>query len=137
MARTGFAIALAVALLVGCGKDTTSPEDEGRAAVEGYAKAFAGRDYQALCDDYFDPKVVAALERSGLPCESAIRPKVSSTRHPRLEIRRIELHGDTAKVSVHTTADNEAPADETLALVKARGRWRITPLSAGPQPVAP
>ena len=119
----------------GCGKE--SPGDEVRAAVDGYAKAFADRDYQALCDVYFDPKVVAGLERSGLPCESAIRPKVSSTRNPKLAIRSVTVDGERAKVVVHATADGEAPTDQTLALVKTRGIWRITPLAAGPQPTGP
>lgn len=137
MARTAVALAVALAALAaGCGK--TSPEDEVRATVEGYAKAFAERDYQALCDEYFDPQVVSGLERSGLPCESAIRPKVGSTRNPKLEIRRVRFEGETAKVDVHTTADGEVATDDTLALVKdGEGRWRITPVAAGPEPVAP
>lgn len=139
MARTALPLAAVLLALAGCGGKTT-PEDEVRAAVEGYAKAFAGRDYQALCDVYFDPKVVAGLERSGLPCEAAVRPKVSSTRNPRLEIRRVTIEGDEAdraKVVVHTTATGEPPSDDTLALVKTRGSWRITPLAAGPQPTGP
>lgn len=137
MARTAVALAVALAALAaGCGK--TSPEDEVRATVEGYAKAFAERDYQALCDVYFDPSVVSGLERNGLPCESAVRPKVSSTRNPKLVIRRVSVEGDVAKVEVHTTADGEPASDDTLALVKDRdGRWRITPVAAGPEPVAP
>ncbi|MEJ7783354.1 MAG: hypothetical protein WKF96_01035 [Solirubrobacteraceae bacterium] len=138
MARTAVALAVALALPMAAGCGETSPEDDVRAAVEGYAKAFAGRDYQALCDVYFDPQVISGLEASGLPCESAIRPKVSSTRNPKLEIRRITVNGDSAKVEVHTTADAESPTDDTLALVKDReGRWRITPLAAGPQPGGP
>jgi ketosteroid isomerase-like protein len=135
MARTAVALAAVLALVAGCGK--TTPEDEVRSAVQGYAKAFAERDYQALCDVYFDPKVVAGLERSGLPCESAIRPKVSSTRNPKLTIRTVSVDGDTAKVQVHTTATGELATDDTLALVKTAGRWRITPLGAGPQPTGP
>jgi len=135
MARTAVALAVALALTAGCGK--TTPEDEVRSTVEGYAKAFAERNYQALCDIYFDPQVVSGLEASGLPCESAIRPKVSSTRNPKLDIRRITVDGDSAKVEVHTTADGELATDDTLALLKDRESWRITPLAAGPQPVGP
>lgn len=136
MARIAVAATILALLAGGCGEEAT-PRDEVRAAVEGYAKAFAERDYQALCDVYFDPKVVAGLERSGLPCEAAIRPKVSTTRNPKLRIRRLTVTGDRAKVEVHTTADGEAPTDQTLALVKVRGAWRITPLAAGPQPIGP
>jgi ketosteroid isomerase-like protein len=138
MARTAAVLAVAAALLAGCGKGKDDPEGDVRSAVQGYAKAFATRDYQALCDTYFDPKVVATLEASGLPCESAIRPKVSSTRNPRLLIRKVKVDGKTARVTVHTTADGEAATDDVLALVKTRGLWRITPLgTTGPEPVGP
>lgn len=135
MARTAVSALLLALLAVGCGK--TTPSDEVRDTVEGYARAFAERDYQALCDVYFDPKVVAGLEESGLPCESAVRPTVSTTRNPKLTIRRVTVDGDRAKVEVHTTADGEKAVDQTLALIKTRGSWRITPLAAGPQPTGP
>lgn len=135
MARTALSALVLALIAAGCGKAT--PSDEVRATVEGYAKAFAERDYQALCDVYFDPQVVAGLENSGLPCESAVRPTVSTTRNPQLTIRRITVEGDRAKAEVHTTADGEKPTNQTLALIKTRGVWRITPLAAGPQPTAP
>jgi ketosteroid isomerase-like protein len=129
--------AAALAALGGCGSGVT-PEDEVRAAVEGYAKAFAARDYQALCDRWFDRKLVTGLEQAGLPCEAAIRPKVSTTRKPTLEIRRIAIDGDTAKVDVHTTAQGEPPADDTLALVKGDDGWRLTTGGAtAPEPATP
>lgn len=136
MARTALALAAVLAVITGCGK--TTPQDEVRAAVEGYAKAFATHDYQALCDTYFDPKVVSGLERSGLPCEAAVRPEVVGTVKPTLKITSIEIHGATAKVRVHTTAQGQEPADDTLALVRVKGAWRITPLGGnGPQPTSP
>ena len=123
--------------MAGCGGGQT-PEEEVRAAVEGYAKAFAERDYQALCDRWFDRKLVTGLERAGLPCEAAIRPKVSTTRKPTLEVRRIVVDRDTAKVDVHTTAQGEPPTDDTLALVRADGEWRITTGGAtAPEPATP
>lgn len=138
MARTAVALGLLAVVASGCGKEGADPEQQVRAAVEGYAKAFAKHDYQALCDTYFDPKVVAGLERSGLPCEAAIRPKVSATRNPKLEIRRISVDGKIAKVTVRATADDEPTTEDTLALVNTRGSWRITPLgSTGPEPVGP
>lgn len=138
MARSAVVLAVAAALLAGCGKDSATPEDEVRAAVEGYAKAFAERDYQALCDTYLDPKVIASLERSGLPCESALRPQVSATRNPKLAITSVKIDGKVARVVVHATADGEPPTDQTLALVETKDGWRLTPLGVtGPAPVAP
>jgi len=137
MARAVLAACAAVVVLAACGKGA-DPQDEVRAAVEGYAQAFAARDYQALCDRWFDRRLVTGLERAGLPCEAAIRPKVSSTRRPTLEIRRIVVQGATAKVDVRTTAENEPPADDTLALVRADDGWRITTgAETGVEPATP
>ena len=128
--------AVLVALLAGCGK--TSPEERVRATVKGFADAIARRDYQALCDDFFSTSLISGLERAGLPCEAAIRPTVGSTRDPKLEIRAVEVDGDRAKVRIHTTAAGQPPSDDTLALAREHGDWRIASLAeAGPQPLAP
>ena len=76
--------AAALALLAGCG---SSPEDQVRSTLHGFADATAKRDYQALCDDYFSPALVDQVEQAGLPCEAAIRPEISATQKPKLDIR--------------------------------------------------
>ena len=135
MARTAVLIAIA-ALASGCGK--SSPADEVRSTVEGFAAAIADHDYQALCDRYFATRLVSGLERAGLPCEAAIRPQIGATRKPTLEIRSIAITGDRARVRVHTAAENQPPSDDTLALARERDGWRIASLAeAGPQPLAP
>jgi ketosteroid isomerase-like protein len=135
MVRLGVALLAAIAV-AGCGGP--SDQDEVRATLAGYAKAFATRDYQALCDRYFDPKLVSGLEQSGLPCEAAVRPEVSALRKPSLKIGKVTVDGDRATADVHTTAANQPPADVTLALVHADGRWRIaSTVTTGPQPAAP
>jgi ketosteroid isomerase-like protein len=136
MARTG-AVVLVCALVIGaCGGP--SAEDEVRKTLAGYAKAFAEHDYQALCDTYFDPKVVAGLEATGLPCEAALRPAVGALKKPTLAVRSVKVDGDRATAAVHTTAENEPPADVTLALLHKDGRWRIaSTTAAGPKPAGP
>jgi ketosteroid isomerase-like protein len=125
----------ALVLLAGCGEDAATPEDDVRATLAGYAKAFAGRDYQALCDTYFDPRLVSGLEQAGLPCESALRPEVGSLREPKLEVRKVTVDGDNATAEVHTSAANQSPADVTLALRRTEGQWRIvSTVTVGPEP---
>jgi hypothetical protein len=46
------------------------------------------------------------------------------------------VNGDKALVSVHSTASNQPPSDDTLSLVKQKGKWKISSL-AQPQPQAP
>lgn len=136
MARRATLIAIVALVAGGCGK--SSPEDEVRSTVKGFADAIAQRDYQALCDDYLSTSLISGLERAGLPCELAIKPEISATEKPRLEIRTVDVEGDRAKVAVHTTAANQPASDDTLALAREQGRWRIASLAeAGPQPLGP
>jgi ketosteroid isomerase-like protein len=125
-------------VVLGSGCGASSPDDEVRSTVEGFAAAIADRDYQALCDRYFSTPLVTGLERAGLPCEAAIRPQIGTTRKPTLEIRSIAVTGDRARVRVHTEAANQPPSDDTLALARERDGWRIASLAeAGPQPLGP
>jgi hypothetical protein len=125
-------LAAALALLAGCG---SSPEDDVRSALKGFAGATAKRDYQALCDDYFAPALIDQVEQAGLPCEAAIRPEISATQKPKLEIRSVKVDGDKALARVHTSAANQPPSDDTIQLVKVKGSWRIASLAeTGPQP---
>ena len=124
----------ALAGLAGCGGGK-SPADAVRATLAGFAQATARHDYQALCDTYLAPALVDAVEQSGLPCESAIRPEISATKQPTLTIKGVEVHGDKATAQVHTTAANQPPSDDTIALQRVNGVWRIASLATvGPQP---
>ena len=136
MARTAIVAGIVLALTAGCGR--ASPAEQVRSTVEGFAGAVARRDYQALCDTYLSTRLIGGLESAGLPCEAAIRPEVGSTEKPTLEIRSVDVRCDRARVRVHTTAANQPPSDDTLALARERGRWRIASLAeAGPQPLGP
>ena len=129
--------ALAALLLAACG--AKSPEDQVRSTLAGYAKAVAARDYQAICDTYLSPKLADGVEQNtGLPCEAAVRPEISATTKPTLTVRHVEVHGDHATAQVHTTAANQPASDDSIALARVDGRWRIDSLAtAGPQPGGP
>ena len=138
MARIALACVAALAL-AGCGDDDRVPaEQQVRITLEGYADAFAKRDYTALCQVYLDRDLVAGLEKRGLNCESALKPEVTTLRDPKLEVRAIKVDGDRATADVHTTAANQPPADVSLALVLRDGRWQISDtVEVGPEPAAP
>lgn len=136
MARTACAILATLAVLAGCGKST--PDDDVRTTLEGFGRAIAARDYQALCDVYFSSRLISGLLRAGLPCEAAIRPEIGATEKPKLTIRSIEVDGETARARVYSEAANQPPSDDTIALTLEDGRWRVASLAeAGPQPLGP
>ena len=138
MPRTGRLLLAAVALAVPAGCGGGSPADAVRATLAGFAKATAQRDYQGLCDTYFAPKLVDEVEQTGLPCEAAIRPEISATQKPTLKVKAVQVHGDSATAQIHTTAANQPPSDDTIALVRVSGKWHISSLAtAGPQPSGP
>ena len=131
-------IAVAVVALAACGKQERTPEGDVRATLEGFAKAVLERDYQALCDRYFSPSLITGLERSGLPCEAALRPEISATNEPRMRIGAITVEGTTARAEVRTEAANQPPSDDVVALKLEEGAWRIAALNdVSPQPVLP
>jgi ketosteroid isomerase-like protein len=135
MRRLAVALA-AVAAIAGCGG--TSPEDAVRATLQGYGKAFAAHDYQAICDRYLAPKLVDGVEQRGLPCEAAIRPAIHDAVKPVLAVRSIKVSGDAATAQVHSTAANQPPSDDTISLSRVNGTWYIAgTVSTGPEPTAP
>lgn len=132
------AIAIAALVLAGCGKEGRTPEGDVRDTLEGFAEAVRERDYQALCDRYFSPALITGLERSGLPCEAALRPELSATNEPEMTIGAITVEGTTARADVHTEAANQPPSDDVIALRLERGDWRIASLAdTAPRPVLP
>lgn len=125
-----------VTVVAACGG--RAPEDAVRATLQGYAKAFAAHDYQAICDRYLAPKLVDGVEQRGLPCESAVRPAIAAAERPVLAIRSIAVKGDAATAQVHTTAANQPPSDDTISLSRLNGTWYIAGMvTIGPQPVVP
>src|SRR3954470_16863549 len=131
-------LAVALVFLAGCGGSGASPEDAVRSTLAGYAKAFAARDYQAICDRYLSPKLIDGVEQRGLPCEAAVRPALKETDKPVLAVRSIKVSGDTATAQVHSTAANQPPSDDTISLSRVHGTWYIAgTVKTGPEPTAP
>jgi hypothetical protein len=131
-------LVVVVVVLAGCGKDEPTPQDDVRSTLEGFATAVLERDYQALCDRYFSPSLITGLERSGLPCEAALRPELSATNEPHMTIGDITVNGTTAEAQVHTEAANQPPSDDVVSLKLEEGAWRVAALAdVSPQPVLP
>jgi len=71
-----------------------------------------------------------------VPCELALKTGFSGVKDPKLAIKTIAVNGDRALVSVHSTASNQAASDDTLSLIKEKGKWKISSL-ARPEPQPP
>ena len=101
-----------------------------RTVVERFAAASASKDYQTICNDLLSRALVARVEEVGLRCETALQRGLGEVQAPKLEIRQVRVNGGRALVSVHSTAQGQAPSDDALQLVKEHDQWRIAALAA-------
>lgn len=123
------ALAVLAVTVAGCGgAGGPSDEQQVRTALQGFGRAVTDRDAQALCTRILAPKLVEQIESVGLPCPVAVRGFFSA-RSPRLTVDRVRVRGPHATARVRTTAANQAPSVDTIALTQVAGRWRIA--SAG------
>jgi len=120
--------ALALLVLVGCGEQGPTPEEQVRSTVTEFGRATASKDYQALCDRILAPSLVEDVESIGLPCEVALRQGLGDVREPRLTIGRIVVREDEATAEIRTSASGEEPSRDTLRLVNLDGTWKISSL---------
>ena len=85
--RPALAAALAAAaLLAGCGDSGPTATEQVRTTLDEFGRATAAKDYQALCDEVFAPRLVDKLGQVGLPCELAMQRSFEDVENPRLTI---------------------------------------------------
>ena len=128
------ALLVAVLTLAACGKER--PTQAVRKSVEHFGKDVAKQDYNDLCKNVLAANLISALEGSGVPCELALKTGFSGVKDPKLAIKSIAVNGDRALANVHSTASNQPASDDTLSLIKEKGKWRISSL-AKPEPQPP
>jgi ketosteroid isomerase-like protein len=121
------AVLAAAALLSACGR---GEEREVRDTLERYAEAVERKDYQALCDDLLSRDLIENLRRVGKPCEIALQDGFEDVQGPTIEIKRIEVDGDTASAVARTDAANQDPSEDTIRLAKEDGDWKIFDLTS-------
>ena len=131
---TRLALAVAVLTLAACGKERAT--EAVHKTVDRFGKAVADHDYQELCDDLLAGNLIEALEERGVPCELALKTGFGDAKDPKIAVKTVAVNGDRALVSVHSTAANQPPSDDTVSLVKEHGKWKISSL-ARPEPQPP
>ena len=129
MRRALAAAALAAALLAGCGSGP-SAQEQVRSTLDELGRAISAKDYQALCDKVFAPKLVEKLTQVGLPCEIAMQRSFEDVQNPRLTIGKITVAKDekSASAEVRTSASGQSPSQDTVELVPVEDGWRVSSL---------
>ncbi len=123
--------ALALAACGGGGSPKRSDADRVRDTLTAFAQASAKHDYRRVCADLLAKPVIDSVRRAGVSCESAMKSALQGVQAPKLEVRQVTVKGDRASAEVHTTAANQQPSDDTVALVREGASWKIGALGGG------
>ena len=86
----------------------------------------AGR-FGEICDELFTR--AARTRAGGKDCASLLRSATEDVRGPRVRLLSIRVKGQAAEARVRTRSAGERAVDETIALRRERGRYRIASLS--------
>jgi hypothetical protein len=129
------AVALVLAALAGCGgEDTPSDTEQVRSTLVEFGKATAAKDYKTMCTKLLAPALLAKLRQVGIGCEQALEQGLGEVKSPKLSVGKITVDGNSATAEVRTSAEGEAPSDDTVELRKVDGSWRISSLAGGAEP---
>src|SRR5215216_6610429 len=127
-------VLLAACALAGCGDSGPTDEQKIRSTLAEFQRATAARDYQALCDRVFSPRLIATVKQIGLPCELALQKGFEDVEEPRLTVGAITIRDDKATAEVRSSATGQAPSEDTLELERVEAGWRVSSLSGGAEP---
>jgi len=137
--RRAAALTLVMALTgAGCGESEPTDEEQVRSTLTAFSRATAAKDYQALCDRLLAPSLIADLKKIGLPCEIALQQGLGDVKQPRLIVGDVTVKGKRATADVRSSAEGQAPSQDTVELERTDDGWRIssltTPSEPGPAP---
>jgi hypothetical protein len=119
--------------LAACGgaSPKRSDADRVRDTLAAFGQASAKHDYRRVCAELLAKPVIDNVRRAGLSCESAMKSALQGVQSPKLEVGEVTIKGNRASAKVHTTAANQAASDDTVALVREGGDWKIGALGGG------
>ncbi len=133
--KAALCLVAAAAALAGCDSGGSDPDPEViKGAPRQVAGAVAALDaatragrYKEICDELFTR--AARRRAGGRDCAALLRSATEDVRRPRVRLLSIRVKGKTAEARVRTRAAGERAVDETIALRRERGRFRIASLS--------
>jgi hypothetical protein len=91
--------------------------------VEAFRKALAARDFATICDQLYTTEAREAA--GGDDCQSVLAQETAKLRDPKVEILGLTVAKDGALVTVQASVRGEKPVQDTLRLVREKGRFRI------------
>jgi hypothetical protein len=115
----------------GGGSPERSDADRVRDTLSAFGEASAKHDYRRVCAQLLAKPVIESVRRAGVSCESAMKTALAGVQTPKIEVRQVTIKGDSASAKVHTTAANQPASDDTVALVREGGDWKIGALAGG------
>jgi hypothetical protein len=134
MRRAGTLALCGVVLAVaGCGGDDGDGPTPGglareaSAVIEQLEAAIAAGEFDRICSELLSAEV--RRQAGGGECPAMLARTSEGLRRPRIEVKKIDIEGATATVDVVTTAAGQAPAPDTIRLVREDGAYRISSLS--------
>jgi hypothetical protein len=96
------------------------------ATVDRLERAVATRDFASICDQLFTAK--ARQRAGGNECPRQLRSATEHVTHPSIEIKAIDVKGNTATVKVRTSAEGQASVTDRLRLRREGARWLVEAL---------
>jgi hypothetical protein len=124
-------LVLAACLAAGCGESGPTDEEQVRATLTEFQRATEEGDYRTLCERILAPQVVDAVKQVGLPCELALEKGFEDVESPRLAVGAIRVREGRATAEVRSSAEGQAPSQDTVELVRVGEEWRISSLLTG------
>ncbi len=126
-------ILLAGALLDGClGESDPEPKrisgapKEVADVVVRLERVTRRRQFAELCDNLFTRS--ARSRAGGNDCVELLRATAKDVRGARIRLLEVKIQGTRARARVRTVAEGQAAVEETIELVRERGRFRIAAL---------
>ncbi len=107
-----------------------------RATLDRLGRAVAAHDYVTVCDKLLAPSLTDQFSAIGLPCPTGLARGFGAPRSPKLTVRSVSVTGPRATAVIHTTAANQPPSDDTVALEQVQGSWRVSALAPPTRPRA-
>ena len=95
--------------------------------VKQLQRSIADGDFEHVCDELLSADV--RRQAGGGDCPAQLERTSAGVKRPRIQVKAIRIEGANAVVDVVTVAQDQAPAKDTIRLVRENGAYRISSLS--------